>query len=167
MPSNQWMNLRRNRWSQISKENNQIKKNGSCCDYSHILPSYLLSPNSNLPGPFLRKLPVIQEGISPLITVLMGSGVSSTELTRGPMNSRPLADGRFLLAEKKSHHNKSWELWHWQCDGWLDCRQFWRTSELMRNSLMVSYFNQTEWNASKIEKVNNQSCWYIPHLEPL
>lgn len=141
MPSNQWVNLRRNRWSQISKENNQIKINGSCCDYSNILPSYLLSPNSNLPGPFLRKLPVIQQGISPLITVLMGSGVSSTVLTRGPMNSRPLADGRFLSAEKKSHHNN-------QCDGWLDCTEFLRTSELKRNSwylmLIINWMKLTK-----------------------
>lgn len=137
MPSNQWVNLRRKRWRQISKENNQIKINWSCSDYSNILLAYLLSPNSNLPGPFLRKLPVTQEGIWPLITVLMGSGVSSTELTRGPMNSRPLADGRFLLAEKKSHHNKSWELWHRQCGGWLDFTEFWRTSELVKNNCIL------------------------------
>lgn len=55
---------------------------------------YLSSPNSNFPGPFLRKLPLIHVGIVPLIVVGIASGVSSTEVTRAAMLSSPLACGQ-------------------------------------------------------------------------
>ena len=56
------------------------------------------SPNSNFPGPFLRKLPLIQDGMVPLMVVEIGWGVSSAELTRGAMLTRPLASGhRWVL----------------------------------------------------------------------
>lgn len=51
--------------------------------------THLLLPISNFPGPFLRKLPLIQEGMLPVIVVVMGSGVSSTEQTRFSMHGRP------------------------------------------------------------------------------
>lgn len=54
---------------------------------------YLSFPNSNFPGPFLRKLPLIHVGIVPVIVVGMGSGVSSTERTKGAIVSSPLAFG--------------------------------------------------------------------------
>ena len=51
-------------------------------------------PNSNFPGPFLSRLPEIQEGMLPRTSVAMGSGVSSTERTRGAMDSSPLSSGQ-------------------------------------------------------------------------
>ncbi len=51
--------------------------------------AHLLLPISNFPGPFLRKLPLIQEGMLPVIVVVMGSGVSSAEHTRFSMHGRP------------------------------------------------------------------------------
>lgn len=55
---------------------------------------YLSSPNSNFPGPFLRKLPLIHVGIVPLTAVGMASGVSSAEVTRAAKLSSPLACGQ-------------------------------------------------------------------------
>lgn len=54
---------------------------------------YLSFPNSNFPGPFLRKLPLIHVGIVPLIVVGIGSGVSSIVCTRAAMLSSPLPCG--------------------------------------------------------------------------
>lgn len=54
---------------------------------------YLSSPNSNFPGPFLRKLPLIHVGTVPVMVVEISSGVSSTELTRAARLSSPLACG--------------------------------------------------------------------------
>lgn len=77
--------------------------------YFYIFPyvlcifKYLSSPNSNFPGPFLRKLPLIHVGIVPLIAVGIASGVSSTEVTRAAKLSSPLACGQRcqLGTEKK------------------------------------------------------------------
>ena len=59
--------------------------------------SYLSSPNSNLAGPFLRKLPLTQEGMRPVMWVGMGLGVSSLVVTRAARLSRPLAWGHLCL----------------------------------------------------------------------
>lgn len=66
---------------------------------------YRSSPNSNLPGPFLRKLPLIHDGMCPLMVLGMGSGVSCAELTRGAMVSSPLAFGhRCQLGTRGGDH---------------------------------------------------------------
>lgn len=56
----------------------------------HFKESYLSLPNSNLPGPFLSRFPLIHLGICPLILAGMGSGVSSTLCTKGEMHCSPL-----------------------------------------------------------------------------
>lgn len=63
---------------------------------------YLSFPNSNFPGPFLRKLPLIQVGTVPLMVVGIGSGVSSTERTSGAMLSSPLACGHRCLLDTEN-----------------------------------------------------------------
>lgn len=50
-----------------------------------------MSPNSNFPGPLRRRLPLIQEGMVPCTSVEIGSGVSSTERTRGAIVSSPFS----------------------------------------------------------------------------
>lgn len=78
--------------------------------YFYIFPhmwyvfKYLSSPNSNFPGPFLRKLPLIHVGIVPLTVVGIVSGVSSTDVTSGAKHSSPFAWGQRcqLGTEKKS-----------------------------------------------------------------
>lgn len=51
--------------------------------------TYCWFPNSNFPGPLRRRLPRIQVGMVSRTSVEMGSGVSSTERTRGAIDSRP------------------------------------------------------------------------------
>lgn len=66
---------------------------------------YRSSPNSNFPGPFLKKLPLIHDGMCPWIVLGMGSGVSFAELTRGAMVSSPLAFGhRCQLGTSGGNH---------------------------------------------------------------
>ncbi len=65
--------------------------------FTYLMLTYLSFPNSNFPGPFLRKLPLIHDGMVPLMVVEMGSGVSSTERTRGARLSSPLAFGHRCL----------------------------------------------------------------------
>lgn len=74
---------------------------------------YLSSPNSNFPGPFLRKLPLIQVGIHPLIVVGIGSGVSSADCTKCSKLSNPAAFGHrslLLTAEREETFNISTNL---------------------------------------------------------
>jgi len=55
---------------------------------THQTQTYFSSPNSNFPGPFLRRLPLIHPGICPLILAGMGSGVSSTVCSKGEMHCK-------------------------------------------------------------------------------
>lgn len=55
----------------------------------HLKETYLSLPNSNLPGPFLSRFPLIHLGMCPLILAGMGSGVSSTLCTKGEMHCSP------------------------------------------------------------------------------
>lgn len=81
-----------------------------CCSlfldfpYTWYVFKYLSSPNSNFPGPFLRKLPLIHVGIVPLTVVGIASGVSSTDVTSGAKLSSPFAWGQRcqLGTERKS-----------------------------------------------------------------
>lgn len=83
-----------------------------------VLSAYLSSPNSNFPGPFLKKLPLSQAGIVPLVVVGMGSGVSSTECTKGATLSSPLARGHRSLLDtsrtqiKKINDSTSENVWY-------------------------------------------------------
>lgn len=72
------------------EENHEISR--SLCVWCVF--KYLSSPNSNFPGPFLRKLPLIHVGIAPLMAVGIGWGVSSPEVTRAAKLSSPLACGQ-------------------------------------------------------------------------
>lgn len=71
-----------------------------------VFLKYLSVPNSNFPGPFLRKLPLIQGGIVPFMVVGMGSGVSSAERTRGAKHSSPLACGHLCLLDTEGGEKK-------------------------------------------------------------
>lgn len=74
-----------------------MQRMSALCNIFKVLSKYLSSPNSNFPGPFLKKLPLIQAGIVPLVVVGMGSGVSSPECTNGATLSSPLACGHRSL----------------------------------------------------------------------
>lgn len=74
-----------------------------------VFLKYLSVPNSNFPGPFLRKLPLIQGGIVPSMFVGMGSGVSSAERTRGAKHSSPLACGHLCLLDTEGGEKKHWK----------------------------------------------------------
>lgn len=86
--------------------------------YFYIFPyvlcifKYLSSPNSNFPGPFLRKLPLIHVGIVPLIAVGIASGVSSTEVTRAAKLSSPLACGQRCQLGTEKKLAQSCTSWH-------------------------------------------------------
>lgn len=71
-----------------------------------VFLKYLSVPNSNFPGPFLRKLPLIQGGIVPFMVVGMGLGVSSAERTRGAKHSSPLACGHLCLLDTEGGEKK-------------------------------------------------------------
>lgn len=79
------------------------------CIFFIVFLKYLSVPNSNFPGPFLRKLPLIQGGIVPSMVVGMGSGVSSAERTRGAKHSSPLACGHLCLLDTEGGEKKHWK----------------------------------------------------------
>lgn len=83
-----------------------------------VFQTHCVLPNSNFPGPLRRKFPLIQEGMVPCTVVLIGSGVSSTERTRGAMVSSPKSGfiKRSLtkppLAIRRKKKTKSWKQLH-------------------------------------------------------
>lgn len=83
-----------------------IYHDNTCLFFFIVFLKYLSVPNSNFPGPFLRKLPLIQGGIVPFMVVGMGSGVSSAEWTRGAKHSSPLACGHLCLLDTEGGEKK-------------------------------------------------------------
>lgn len=94
MPSNQWLNLVREEERTGFVRSFLLNFGGRNGRKRH---TYLWLPISNLPGPFLRKFPLIQSGIVPVMKQLMGSGVSSTELTIFSMLGRPCTSVKCLM----------------------------------------------------------------------
>ena len=79
-------------WTWTNEQKN-IQAQGIHCFILEAVWSFVTThvwfPYSNFPGPFLRKLPVIQSGMVPVTRVLMTSGVCSADLTRFSMLGRP------------------------------------------------------------------------------
>lgn len=122
-----------------------------------VILRYLSVPNSNFPGPFLRKLPLIQAGIDPFTVVGMGSGVSSAEQTRGAKHSSPLACGHRCLLDTDSRDENDSTLHYTQYCMYSSVIS---TCGLMRGSMLLWTVSQNCVGESEVRSNTQTTWWY-------